>query len=459
MQKLSFKNRIALNYIVTTALLVFIVFFAIYTIVKYSVYNHVNSDISKEVKNHLSEIVIVNHNISLLHKEEWEEREHNTVDVNPVFIQFLDSEGVIWKKSPNLKKHFLVFNKKVENYTLFDTQLLKNRIRQIQVPIYDEGHIIGHILIAMSLEEATMVLNNLSKTLLIAFPLILMILFFIARFIAGRSIKPISAIIKTSDDITKDNLHSRIRLPQKRDELYVLSQTINNLLDRIETAIEREKQFTSDASHELRTPLTVIKGTLEVLVRKPRNQEEYQEKINHCINEVDRLNNLTDQLLLLARHENQNHSIKKENFAVNTVIEEVILNYANLIHDKNINVHTDFRKDFYVANDRYLVSVIINNLISNAIKYSFENSNLTISLKQSEGKVECYISDSGIGIPKEDFEKILQPFYRSKSSNNLNIKGMGLGMSIVKRLCELLTISIEIKSEEQIGTTIILEFI
>jgi signal transduction histidine kinase len=162
----------------------------------------------------------------------------------------------------------------------------------------------------MSLENASIVLQNLWEILIVAYPLILIILFLIARFIAGRSIKPINAIIETSNIITKDNLKSRIELPRKKDELHVLSKTINNLLDRIETAVEREKQFTSDASHELRTPLTVIKGTLEVLVRKPRSPEEYQEKINFCVAEVNRLNYLADQLLLLARFENQKQILK-----------------------------------------------------------------------------------------------------------------------------------------------------
>ncbi len=459
MQRLSFKNRIASNYIITTALLIFVVFFVIYSIVKFSVYNHLNTDISKEVKNHLNEIEIKNGSYTLIHMDEWEEREHNTVDVNPVFIQFLDAKGNIHEKSPNLKKHFLRFNKEIENNTLFDTKLLDNKIRQIQVPIYQKEKVIGYLMIAMSLEDATMVLQNLSEILIIAYPLILLILFLIARFIAGRSIKPISAIIETSNIITKDNLKSRIHLPQKKDELFVLSKTINNLLDRIETAVEREKQFTSDASHELRTPLTVIKGTLEVLIRKPRNQEEYQEKITYCINEVNRLNHLVDQLLLLARYENQNHSIKTESISLNAIVADVISRYSTLIQSKNIQVQTHFSKDFYVDNDPYLLSIIMNNLISNAIKYSNDNTNLKISLMEIHDTIECHISDSGIGIPQDDLQKIFNQFYRSKSTEHPEIKGTGLGLSIVRRLCELLAVDIEISSQEQIGTTVILRFL
>jgi signal transduction histidine kinase len=283
-------------------------------------------------------------------------------------------------------------------------------------------------------------------------------LFVIARLITGRSIKPISSIIETSNIITKDNLKSRIPLPQNRDELYTLSQTINNLLDRIENTIEREKQFTSDASHELRTPLTVIKGTLEVLIRKPRNQEEYQEKINFCVSEVNRLNHLVDQLLLLARFENQNKSLKIEKICLNAIILDSISRYSSIIQSKKIHISTAFIKEYYVENDGYLLSIIINNLVSNALKYSNENANLKIVITDENGIVECHIIDSGIGIPTEDLQKIFDQFYRSNSIEHTRIKGSGLGLSIVKRLCALLHIDIKITSKENIGTTAFLSF-
>ena len=456
MQQLSFKNRIASHYIITTALLIFVVFFVIYSIVKLSVYNHLNTDIAKEVKNHLSEIEIKNNAFYLMHIKEWGEREHNTVDVNPVFIQFLDKNGDVIEKSPNLKNEVLYFNKDIPNNELFDTKILGNKIRQIQVPIFEGSKIIGYLIIAMSLEGALIVLQNLEEILIIAYPLILIVLFFIARFIAGRSIKPISSIIKTSNIITKDNLTSRIPLPQNKDELFVLSQTINNLLDRIETAIEREKQFTSDASHELRTPLTVIKGTLEVLIRKPRNPAEYEEKINFCVKEVNRLNHLVDQLLLLARFENQTQTLKLENVYLNALFLDTIARYSSSIQAKKINVLTEFSQDFYLKTDNYLFSIIINNLISNAVKYSNSNDDLTVKIINNGVKVECYIIDSGIGIPAEDLERIFNPFYRSKSSDHPEIKGTGLGLSIVKKLCSLLGITISITSQEDVGTKVIL---
>ncbi|TRX16477.1 sensor histidine kinase [Flavobacterium franklandianum] len=458
MEPLSFKNRIAFNYIITTGLLIFVVFFSIYSIVKISVYSHINDDIRSEVNKHLTEIEIKDSYIGLIHNDEWREREHNSVAVNPVFIQFYNQNGKLAEKSPNLKIHTLIFNQNINDNEFFDTQLVNKSIRQIQVPIFQNSIKKGYLLVAMSLEDAKMVLQNLAKILLFSYPLILLVLFIIARLIAGRSIKPISSIIKTSNIITKDNLKSRIPLPQNKDELYTLSQTINNLLDRIENTIEREKQFTSDASHELRTPLTVIKGTLEVLIRKPRNQEEYLEKINFCVSEVNRLNHLVDELLLLARFENHNQSLKIEKVCLNATILDAISRYSSLIQTNKIHISTHFLKEYYVHSDAYLLSIIINNLVSNALKYSNKNGNLSIVITDKNNKIECHIIDSGVGIPAEDLQKIFDQFYRSKSIEHSGIKGTGLGLSIVKRLCTLLQIDIKITSKESIGTTVFLSF-
>ncbi|WP_396171085.1 sensor histidine kinase [Flavobacterium sp.] len=456
MTPFSFKNRIAFNYIISTAMLVFVVFFVIHSIVKLSVYHHVNSDISLEVNKHLSEIEFKNNKIILTHQDEWDEREHKTVDVNPVFVQFVDTKGKSVGKSPNLKNHLLVLNSKIANNEQFDTKLSDNAIRQIQVPLVVDGTKVGFLLVAMSLEDSLMVITNLSKILIIAYPLILVVLFLIARFIAGRSIKPVTAITDTASRITKDNLKSRIELPTNKDELFTLSETINNLLDQIENAIEREKEFTSDASHELRTPLAVIKGTLEVLIRKPREQKEYEEKINFCINEVNRVNKLVDQLLLLARFENQNQNIQNETIFLNAMILDTITRFSEKINANKLKIDSQFEEEFYAKSDTYLLSIILNNVISNAIKYSKESGEIKISLSKKNNITTCTITDNGIGIQAKDLDKIFNSFYRSDVVNHSEIKGTGLGLSIVKRLCDLLSISISISSQENVGTTLTL---
>lgn len=435
-----------------------VVFFVIYKIINFSVNNHINDDIQTEVEKHLEEIEIDRNNTYLIQVDQWRAREHNTVNVNPVFVQFLDINDKLIDKSPNLKGLQLKLYKYQLDNQFIDTYLNKKPIRQIQVPLFDEKKIVGHLFVAMSLDDATMILTNLRNTLYIAFPLILIVLFLIARLIAGRSIKPVTMITETSRRITKDNLKDRIVLPQNKDELYVLSKTINDLLDRIENAVEREKQFTSDASHELRTPLTVLKGTLEVLIRKSRTQAEYEDKIKYSITEVNRLNNLVDQLLLLARFENQKQSLKIEKVYLNALILDILTLYSGKINTKKITINHSFSKDYFIESDNYLVSIIISNIISNAIKYSEEQGEISIILSKKEGKTICTISDNGIGIAVEDLDKIFNPFYRSSPTNHPEIKGSGLGLSIVKKIAQLLHTKFEIKSEINHGTIVILSF-
>lgn len=455
MFKFSFKNRIAFNYILSTALLIAFVFIVIYQVICFSVNEHINEEIYEELEKHLDDVEIDSNETYLIQVDQWKAREHNTFNVNPVFVQFYDNNKKLIDKSPNLKSSNLILSSDSNNNKYIESTLNGIPIRQIQTAIINKDKIVGYVVVAMSLSDLEIILI-LKKILLISYPLILIVLFLIARFFAGRSIKPVTNIIKTSSLITKDNLNSRIDLPHNKDELFVLSKTINDLLDRIEDAVEREKQFTSDASHELRTPLAVIKGTLEVLVRKPREKQEYEEKISFCINEVDRLNNLVDELLLLARFENQKQNNKIENVYLNAIILDSLSRYSEKIKVNKLSISSHLNQEYYIQSDYYLISIIVGNLVSNAVKYANENGKVEINLEKVENRTILTISNTGHVIHEKDVDKIFNSFYRAENSNNPNIKGTGLGLSIVKRLCDLLSITIEISSIEDKGTTLIL---
>lgn len=455
---LSFKNRIAFYYLLSTALIVFVVFIIIYFVVSSSVIFDVNRDLNIEIERHLEDVKKLKDTSHLVKPGEWEESEHTEIQINPIFVEILDRSGRFMEKSPNLKSEHLAFYGKEETGIFHDGKLGGIHIRQTQSPLYNDGKRVGYVIIAMSIEEPKLVIDNLRFILYTTFPVVLFVLFFLAQFIAGRSIRPVKSIINTTSRITNNNFDDRIVLPPNRDELHTLSTTINNLLDRIENAIAREKQFTSDASHELRTPLAVVKGTLEVLIRKPRNTEEYHEKIKYCISEVDRLNTLVDQLLLLARFENQKIVVDKREIALDETILESLERFSSKIEADKMTIDFTFEKHFYIRSDLYLVSIIIENLLSNALKYSRPNSSIKIALSENESTVNCAFIDNGIGIAASELNKIFGQFYRSQASEHPAIKGTGLGLSLVKRLCDLLEISLQIESAEGKGTTATLSF-
>ena len=453
---LSLKNRIAFYFSISTALLIFVVFTIIYSIVSFSVHKNVNDTINFEVEEYLEKIQFVNNETKLIDKNEWIKQEHNEISVNPVFLVLSDNKGTEIEKSENLRKESLHFTKNSKVKVVSDFKLGGKLVRQMQVPLLKDNQIRGYLLVAVSLEEASITIRNLLNILLLSYPITLILLFLVARIITGRSIKPILNIIETADKISQENLNSRIDLPKNKDELQLLSQTINDLLDRIQNAVEREKQLTSDASHELRTPLAVIKGTLEVLIRKPRNQTEYLEKINFCIREVDRLNILVSQLLLLARFENQKQNIKHEEVSLNAIFLDVLSRYSDKIKNKGITVKHHFSEDYIIKSDTYLISIVIGNLISNALKYSNENGEISIDLSNDDSTIIVSIFDNGIGISKDNINKVFDPFFRSEPNDHPEVKGTGLGLSIVRRICILLDIDIKISSKENSGTTVIL---
>jgi signal transduction histidine kinase len=270
---------------------------------------------------------------------------------------------------------------------------------------------------------------------------------------AGKNILPIKKVIDSAGKITKENIDERIELPQNKDEIYTLTETINCLLDRLEDAVLREKLFTADASHELRTPLSVIKGTLEVLIRKRRDAEQYESKIAYCINEVDRMSNIIDQLLMLARYESGKIEPMTREIELNESIRYLMLRTEPLAQEKGIEIKFQEDNKYVVKADPSMIEVILENLLSNSIKYSNGSKEIDISIEKKEDKVICSVKDFGIGMKKEQISRIFDRFYRSEEARSTQHSGNGIGLAIVKRLADIQNLEITYTSEPNKGTT------
>lgn len=456
---LSFKNRIALHYMTATALIMALAFTVVYFVVQETVYQNLDHDLSFEAEKHSGEIKIVGDSIKIKNKKEWEEREHREVQVNPVFLQILDKNGVFMDKSPNLKEDVLTFNPQQSYGGHFNETLNSRAIRQVQLPIEEDGKVKGFILAAMSLESSRMVLLNLRNVLIFSYLVLLAGLYFISRYIAGRGIIPVKEITETTQRITRNNLNERVTLPQNKDELYDLSFSINDLLQRIENAMERERQFTSDASHELRTPLATLKGTLEVLIRKPRERSEYEDKIKFSLKEIDRMTATIEQLLLLARLDTNSKTVDEPLAPLSTIVDEILSRHRNRISEKKLAINFDKGDVSEDMVPQYYTHLILDNIIGNAIKYSKANSTVSITSTLVGTKLVCKVQDEGIGIKKEDLDNLFNHFFRSDALNHKNIPGNGLGLSIAKKAADAIHAEIDAESELGVGTTFTIQFL
>ena len=455
---LTFKSRIALHYMLVTAALVAAVYLAVFGVVRHQVYQDLDANLHFEAAKHMKEVSIQGGKIRFANKSEWQEREHREVQVNPVFIQVNDLAGRLMDRSPNLKANQLVFSSTKELQPL-NSMLRGKAIRQVQVQVARAGSPVGYLLAGISSESAQHVLDSLDMALLVSFPLVLLVLFGIARLLAGRNIAPIAQITNATDRITRNNLAERIPLPPRPDELHTLASAINGLLHRVEQAVVREKQFTADASHELRTPLAVLKGTLEVLVRKPRTAPEYVENITRSIREIDRLSYLVDQLLLLARFDHDDvRPVPRQELAVLTGVHDVLHRRRADLNAQHIRVDVRDAQTPPITSDPHLVDLILDNVLANAIKYSPAGSTITVGLAAAAGGLRCSIADQGIGIRPEDLNRIFDPLYRSDALEHKEIGGTGLGLSIVAKACAQLGIGLNVASKLGQGTTFTLLF-
>lgn len=452
--KLNFKTRIALNYFVATGVVVALVFAVVYLSLKTTIYESLDSDLNYESEIHLEELNLTQMVFS--NREEWEEREHEEVEVNPVFVQILNAKLEITDKSPNLNEERLQFFSQQEDNIHFNTTLNNRLIRQVQKPVKIDGVLKGYIITAMSFEASQKIIDQLLLILLISYPIIVFSLFFISRFLAGRSIAPIQNITAITEKINQNNLQERVSLPENKDELYKLSASINSLLKRIEEALDRERQFTSDASHELRTPLANLRGNLEVLIRKVRSPEEYELKINNALKEIDRLSKMVEQLLFLARFNHTSQELEHVDLII--LLDESIQRNKETIKRKNLKVEFINEIEKGIEVPKYYTQIIIENLLSNAIKYSAEGEKIQILVGEENSKAFFQITNYGFKIDPEDQQKIFEPFYRSQQVKDHKINGTGLGLSIVRKAAETIHASVNLSTSNSKGTTFKITF-
>jgi len=449
----SFSKRVALSFMSATALLVLAVFMTIYGVVYHSVYSHLENDLNAESLELLNSLVLLRDEVIFANPNEWLENEHGQIEVNPTFIQYADSTGTLLRKSSNLLSGQLAIREELTDKTIFEDTIGGSRIYQLQLPVKNHlGRRMGYLSVAVPLDDTIMILKNLRTVLYLAFPIVLLLLYMISDLLASRSIAPVYKLTATARRITDKNYTERISLPQKKDELYTLTETINSLVDRLQGALQREKQFTSDASHELRTPLSVLKGNFDLTLRKKRDPEYYEEKIRTGLREIDRISLLVDQLLLLARYEKDNDIVVRSTFNLQDLVFEQLSLLNDLMEEKSLHPVLDLPSGLELYTDRFMLGRIVENLLNNAIKYSADDGQIVISAATKNETVRLMIRDHGCGIEKEEQNRIFDRFYRSDSSRNGKISGHGLGLSIVRRFSDMLHIGLELESEEGKGT-------
>lgn len=307
----------------------------------------------------------------------------------------------------------------------FDTVSYKGENYRVLYMALNEDNILS---IGDSLKDVEEEVAALSRLSLIFFPFILAITSVMSWFLAGRALSPMVQIKSLAEQIRHGRLDRRIDVGVKGKEIDDLVKIFNEMLDGIQHSMEAQKRFTSDVSHEIRSPLTSLRGSIEVALRKKRATEEYEELLRNNLSDIIRLSRIADDLLFLAKADNNILELKKHWFDVNQLLKNII---ERLRYD-GLSIVEKYEENLEVYGDSSILEQAFTNLINNAIKYIHRGGTVTITTEKEDDSIKVTISDSGIGIPEDEIPHIFERFYRVDKERSRKMGGTGLGLAITQ---------------------------
>ena len=291
------------------------------------------------------------------------------------------------------------------------------------------------------MDNSVRTLNAIFLIMLFALPAILIISILAGRHITNKAFIPVSKITETANSISNGHDLSK-RLPQgeSKDELYDLTETLNQMIGRLEEAFQAEKDFSSDVSHELKTPISVIMAECEYTLQRERQPEEYQASLQTIHSQCRRTMSLIQQLLQLTRTIDKEKTIEKERFSLSMLCESVSEEISLLTEEKGIDLKTQIQQGIDLCGDETLIMRMILNLLTNAIKYSKPEGEgerwIRLQLAEEHKKAVITVEDNGIGIKEDEIENIFRRFYKVDKARSEEADSFGLGLSMVRWIAE-----------------------
>ncbi len=282
-----------------------------------------------------------------------------------------------------------------------------------------------------------------------------LILVFLSYIVAGRILKPISTINQLAGEISEKALNTRIPLGKSRDELYVLSKSLNYMFDRLENSFVRQRQLIADASHELKSPITLFMLFMDDSISRKDLPEGYRDSLIHYADILRRLSRLVKSLLDLSYMEATDKLDVKE-FCLRNLTASVLEDYKDVFTGKRIQVSFNSPDEVLIVADKEKLHRLLINLIDNSIKYNSESDGIIdLNLTHDGKRIEISLFNSGYGIPPEDLPRVFEPFYRVEKSRSPTYGGSGLGLTLVKRIVEMHKGKIRIESSRGAWTRVL----
>lgn len=428
--KHSIKFRVTLWYVSFLVLIVLILFGALGYMSHKMIQNDIQTDLTSTVEYSMRDVEIVD---GELHIDDDIVYTQNNVSL----LVYTENNFIVTGTLPDGIK---------ENIPFIDGQLRTIEDSGSKFYVYDKlindasyDDVWVRGIISANVADADPVVSFMTKAFLIVLPLLILLASIGGYIITRRAFKPVGQIAETASGIEAGgDLSKRIGLKadnHTKDEIYQLSSTFDNMLDRLEQSFEAEKQFSNDASHELRTPLSVIMAQCEYALNEASTIEEARESMEVIYGQSHQMSALINKLLMIARADRGTLKLNIEEINVSELTSIAIQAHEDTAAERGINIHADIQPDIIAQVDESMFIRIWNNLISNSIKYGKDNGYIKIKLSVDDKIMAGSLCDNGIGISKENLPKIWNRFYQADPSRSDNT-GAGLGLSMVKWIVE-----------------------
>jgi two-component system, OmpR family, sensor kinase len=326
-------------------------------------------------------------------------------------------------------------------------------VRLYSVALTDNGIVFGVLQVGESLAQLTATLQSITLTLLVISPFVLLLGAFGSYLLAKRAFRPILHLTRTAREVKAKDLHQRVPVPRTRDEVYDLALTLNEMIGRLDQAFTQQRRFVADASHELRTPVTVIRSITDVALEEPHCFEECVNVLCEVNAEAERLSQLINDLLILARADEDQLSLDREPVRLDLLAFDVAATMEPIAVERGIELQVESLEPATVMGDTARLIQVMMGLVDNALTYTNVGGIVTFNVEVS-GSNACFsVCDTGIGISPDDTTHIFERFYRADPARSHTAGGSGLGLSIIDRVVQTHGGSISVESQVGHGST------
>ena len=367
------------------------------------------------------------------------------------YIKYNEQNEIIAGKFPKDFDIALAFS--IEDINIY--QVENKKFLYYDTRLQDEDDWIRGIYPLGKVQKEIETLWNIAIALSVLFLIFVVI---VGYRIIKNAFKPVKQISDTALKIKRSkDFSNRIELEDSNnDEIHKMASTFNEMLDTVEEVFIHEKQFSSDVSHELRTPITVILAQSDYALQYSDTFEEAKESLEVINRHAKRMTNLINQIMELSKLERQKE-IEKEKINLSNIVLQLLEDYKPLLESKNLNLIYNVEKDIRIQGNKIMLERVFLNILMNAVK--FTKTNIEVSLTREGKTAVLKIRDDGIGISEENKKFIWERFFQVNDSRNKEEnKGSGLGLSMVKKIVDLHSATIDLESEIEQGTCFTIKF-